>query len=523
MLFVLYFFLLLVRKEVLINTSLRLVFAVQKFLPYIDGAKTIVITDHVPLKSLLHRRDLTGRLAKYQIAIQKYDITRTYRPGKSNMVCDALSRHLPINHTDIVINTVTSQLFTLDKVCEEQQNCSRTSLIRESLQVNPNNPAFSNYFIANNILYYVPMKINQDPVIVLPDNSSLRTTLIKQIHSSQMGMAHLGVRKTLTAVSKIAIWNKMTHDVTAVVSQCPHCQKRKDPNAYRINEPLCNFDLPVRPWERIHSDVIGPLPQTLDGNKFIIVFVDAFSKYIVAEPIPDQKALTIINTFMNRFVSRFGPPALLVTDQGTNFMRDIFRSTLKNLKIAHKTSTPYHHESNGQVERANRTIEELISMAIATRNDEWDNVMFLAIHAYNCAENSTTKHSPYTVIHGYEPFNIFRNSLELPVRKFASETDYANQLTPMLRAIWKTTQANLEIAQQEQKRHYDLRNRTQPSNLQIGQQVLVRQDIGNKIAPRFQGPFVIVDIDRPNITILDGRRERAIHMNRVKLYNSDGE
>ncbi|CAJ0605872.1 unnamed protein product [Cylicocyclus nassatus] len=83
--------------------ALGLIYAVQKFRPYIDGAKCTVITDHAPLKALLHRKDLTGRLAKYQIVLQEFDVDIIYRPGKKNAVCDALSRHLPS-----VANAITS-------------------------------------------------------------------------------------------------------------------------------------------------------------------------------------------------------------------------------------------------------------------------------------------------------------------------------------------------------------------------------------------------------------------------------
>lgn len=129
-----------------------------------------------------------------------------------------------------------------------------------------------------------------------------------------------------------------------------------------------------------------------------------------------------------------GLPALLVIDQGTYFMSETFCKTLKKLNISHKTNSPYHHESNGEVERASRTIKELISLAIGHRNHEWVNIMFLTIHVYNCAKNSSTKHSSHTVLHGFEPSSIFRNSLELPHRNFAGETGCANQLTLVLRS-----------------------------------------------------------------------------------------
>ncbi|RCN43143.1 integrase core domain protein [Ancylostoma caninum] len=112
--------------------------------------------------------------------------------------------------------------------------------------------------------------------------------------------------------------------------------------------------------QRIHPDVIGPLHRAFDGNKFITLFIGLFSKFIIAEPIADQKANTTAQIYMNRFVARFGPPEMLLTNRRCNCMSDRFRTLLRNLNIQHRTSTPYHHESNEQVERAYRTIQEQI-------------------------------------------------------------------------------------------------------------------------------------------------------------------
>ncbi|KHJ96396.1 hypothetical protein OESDEN_03641 [Oesophagostomum dentatum] len=498
--------------------ALGLVFAVQKFRPYIDGAKCTVITDHAPLKALLHRKDLAGRLAKYQIILQEFDIDIIYRPGKKNIVCDTLSRYLP--STNAITVAETEDLF-LDPMMirNEQDECPWIRNYKIALQDELDIPELCEYILLNNILYKIPTRVYQNPQVVLPEGSELGKQLIAKIHSSQLGAAHLGIKKTHSLVSKIAIWNKMFQDVSNYVSACKLCQMRKDPSMYRINEPMARFEIPKRPWQRVHSDVIGPLPLTLQGNKFVIVFVDSFSKFIVAEPLPDQKAFTTCNTFINRFVARFGPPEILVTDQGSNYMSENFTNTLKVLNIQHRTSTPYHHQTNGQVERANRTIEELISIATKEHSDRWDDVLHLITHAYNSCENIETKHSPHLIIHGQEPNSPFRFALQLPSKTFTSEEDFAEQLIPTLKSVWNHVHQNLLAAQSIQKHQYDLRKRVKHANYQIGQKVLVRKDVGSKIAPRFDGPFEILDIDQPNITIRDGRRTRTVHMNRTKPYN----
>ncbi|KHJ88410.1 hypothetical protein OESDEN_11797 [Oesophagostomum dentatum] len=313
--------------------ALGVVFAVQKFRPYIDGAKCTVITDHAPLKALLHRRDLTGRLAKYQIILQEFDITITYRPGKANILCDTLSRHPPhINFTTTADDTdpTPSCLLNIIRIKNEQNACSWITSYREAIENNEPLQELNEYIVVNGILYKLPLDIHQNPQVVLPEDSQIKKDLMKQMHESRFGIAHLGIRKTRAAIAKIAIWNNMSSEIADFVKSCSVCQLRKDPSAYRTSEPLEHFETPSRPFQRVHADIIGPLPLTLKGSRFLIVFVDAFSKFIVTEPIPDQKATTIADTFITRFVSRFGPPENLITDQGTNFMSEIFSNTLKN-------------------------------------------------------------------------------------------------------------------------------------------------------------------------------------------------
>ncbi|EYC15836.1 hypothetical protein Y032_0035g2992 [Ancylostoma ceylanicum] len=455
------------------------------------------------------------------MVLQEFDIAITYRPGKANVVCDTLSRHPPdINAVTTTDGNPSNQRpsLNLESIRKEQNECPWIVSYKDALENEEPNPEVANYILLNGILYKLPERVSQDPQIVLPENSKIKHELIKQVHESNFGTAHLGIQKTRSAIAKLAIWNRMSLDVSNLVKSCPLCQLRKNPSAYRTSEPLDRFEIPKRPWQRLHSDVVGPLPLTLTGNKFIIVFVDAFSKFIIAEPIPDQKATTTADIFVNRVVSRFGPPETLVTDQGSNYVSDVFRNTLKTLNISHKTSTPYHHESNGQVERANRTIEELISIAVDQKNDQWDNVIHLMTHAYNSSENSSTKYSPHFVIHGREPNNAFRLALQLPSKTFVSEDDYVEQLISTLQNVWKDVENNIATTQQIQKHQYDLRKRVTPTDFKIGQQVLIRKDVGSKIAPKFEGPFPIVDIERPNATVKDGRRLRTVHFNRLKPY-----
>ncbi|CAJ0600203.1 unnamed protein product [Cylicocyclus nassatus] len=146
--------------------ALGVVFAVQKFRPYIDGAQCTVITDHAPLKALLHRKDLTGRLTK---------------PGKANVVCDTLSRHPPqVNATQTGTNTEStidlSSPDIIDSIKEEQNKTPWIASYKQAIENDEPNPYVRDYIILNGILYKLPEKVYQDPQIILPEDSDIKNT-----------------------------------------------------------------------------------------------------------------------------------------------------------------------------------------------------------------------------------------------------------------------------------------------------------------------------------------------------------
>ncbi|EGT47349.1 hypothetical protein CAEBREN_15307 [Caenorhabditis brenneri] len=334
--------------------ALGLTYAVQQFRPYIDGAKTLIITDHSPLKSMLYRKDLFGRMGKFQIVLQEYDIEIEYRPGKQNIVCDTLSRNHPRPNEEKPQNTAICAVADVNNIdfakAEQEQRTDKK--IRETIEL------IRKYKIQENVLFEKGPE-NQW-IMRLPSDSNYGKTLTWKIHSSIFENAHLGRDRTERKVREVAVWQGMSADIRKVVERCMKCQKNKDTANTRIRAHLGKFPETTAPFQRVHSDYIGPLPETARGNRFIAMFVDAFSKYIIAEAVPDQKADTLCEAFKERVAARFGPPKLLITDQGTNYMSQKFRDLLKKLNCSHNTSSAYHHEANGQVERANATLETMI-------------------------------------------------------------------------------------------------------------------------------------------------------------------
>lgn len=140
----------------------------------------------------------------------------------------------------------------------------------------------------------------------------------------------------------------MHSDCKEYVRSCEVCNKNKKPNV-RAKSQLGQYHSGV-PLERIHMDILGPLPETKNGNKYILMIIDQFTKWIECFPLPNQKTERIAKSFVDNIICRLGCPLELHTDQGKNMDGTIMRQICELLQIAKTRTTPYHPASNGQVE-----------------------------------------------------------------------------------------------------------------------------------------------------------------------------
>ena len=145
---------------------------------------------------------------------------------------------------------------------------------------------------------------------------------------------------------------------------------------------------------------MGPLPES-QGNKYILLIGDQFSKWYEAVALPNQEAKTVAKAFVEHWIVIFGCPVNLHSDQGSNFMSKLFRSLCSELGIQKTSTTSYHPPGNAMIERTNRTIEECLSKYIGQYQHEWTNFLPLAMMAYRSSIHSVTRYSPAFVVMGF--------------------------------------------------------------------------------------------------------------------------
>ena len=208
----------------------------------------------------------------------------------------------------------------------------------------------------NGVLFYNWYN-NSDSKLLLMLPNVLKQEVLKGYHDSLMA-GHTGITNTKENIRKNYIWYKMSHDIEQYVKSCGTCARNKKANR-KAKAGLKSYHSGY-PVERVHMDILGPFTKSKKGNAYILMIIDQFTKWIEAIPIPNQTAKTIANACMNDFFSRFGVPIYLHTDQGKNFDGCLMQSLCKLLHINKTRTTPFHPSSNGQIERYNRTLLQMI-------------------------------------------------------------------------------------------------------------------------------------------------------------------
>ena len=199
----------------------------------------------------------------------------------------------------------------------------------------------------------------------------MKNELCRLVHDERI-VSHMGRRKTLHALSHFCYWFKMHRDVAYWIRTCDSCQRRKIPHP--IPKAPMKIYLPGEPGQRVAMDVCGPLKETTSGNKYVLVISDHFSKYTEAYPMPDQTAETIAKILVKEWFVKKGPPEELHTDQGANFESKLIAEICKLYDIEKTRTTPYHPQGDGQVERFNRSLMDII-YGMEQKHKEWDETL----------------------------------------------------------------------------------------------------------------------------------------------------
>ena len=357
---------------------LAIVHALKLWRPYLEGTKFTVITDHASLEFIKSQSNLSRRQARWLEVLQFMDFDIKYKPGKTNVVADALSRRPFLNN----IGTVFTTLGTPAEIIQAYREDSYFREIFKKLKgeniADAKVIARTKYYELRDELIY----LKDGNRLAVPQNKSLITTLLQEHHDSKTA-GHFGVDKTYELLSRHFYWPKMIKDVKKYIQSCDICQRNKGSNVAPAGL-LQLLDTPTTKWEQITMDFIVQLPPTKQGYDAIFVIVDRLIKRAHFIPIhTSATAPEIAKLFLNVIFKDHGLPRIIVSDRDAKFTSKFWQQLFKELGTTLSMSTSFHPQTDGQTERTNRTLEEMLRSYVNYKQDNWDEYLPLAEFAYN--------------------------------------------------------------------------------------------------------------------------------------------
>lgn len=236
--------------------------------------------------------------------------------------------------------------------------------------------------------------MEQDSTLRLIPQIDQRENLFREAHGGVFG-AHLSDVKVHSELKRHYWWDGMRRDIRGCV-MCNSCATGR-----AVHPPLT--PIPVGgPFDRIGVDVIQ-FPCSRAGNQYAVVFVDYLTKWPEVYAVPDQTAATIANLLVSEIVSRHGVPAEILSDRGRAFLSSLLKEVQQLLGFHKTNTTAYHPQTNGLVERFNRTLTSMLAKRVEKGGKDWDQKLPFVLFAYRASQQQSTLESPFFLLYGRDP------------------------------------------------------------------------------------------------------------------------
>ena len=501
---------------------LALVWGIGKFDYYLAAAPFTVYFDHKALKAILTGPDPHGRHARIASKVLSYRFDMVHKPGKSIPHADSLSRY-----PTAAVNTINVDNDIQAQVKREQQldtfSKAVISGLQDSSNATPDIIAVKDQYTlsTSGLLYHIDRSRRGDTIEQLYVPASLRTTICKSIHDDTLA-GHLGFKKSFDTLRLHYYWPTMHKDLESYIETCPDCQMRKTP---RLPKP--GRMIPIvenRPFGTLAMDFLGPLPTTTRGNTYVLVFTDLFTKWVEAFATPKADAQTVAALLVDEIICRHGAPARLLSDRGTHFTNAIVKAVAEQFMINRAFTTPYHPQTDGQTERFNATLEDMLAIYTSKHQRDWDVHLPKVLFAYRTSLHASTRETPFYLMHGRDPMRPLDAALRenLPGEKYTDVDEYKQEITDTLRNARKAAIVALDKARMQMHLNYD--NRHRESTFKTGDQVWlyaphVQKGLSKKLSKPWQGPFRIINMPSlltAELELSGQRMHQFVHVARLK-------
>ena len=528
------------------------------FRSLIMGYEVQVYTDHKPLKNDLktNAKDPTGRRARFLVTLQDFKAEINYLPGPKNAAPDALSRitngsdglrldvqaasphSMPPSFSNSIQPSRKEEkllhsfvLFpvegepidpiTIEAIEEGLNQSEEYKEVIQALKENKTPPQLayldtkelkweSNLLVRTAIPKKIKgRKFNPKPQILLPD--SLVDTALRWAHE---GFGHIGFTKTIDLIRSKYYFPRMAKKIKAHIKACKRCPLSKG----KINiEPPGTYPPPRNIFESMSCDILA-LPRSENGSQFVVVFIDQFSRYCELRVIPDKTADSIAFAFMNAVVARWGCPTYLTSDNGPEFANNIIIKLCEKLNIKRPKILARRPQANGYVERANRTILNILRTLSEERRNNWDRYLELVQGTINGTYHRSINNTPDYIVTGRDkvtPTEAVAGKLQPLYAGDAAEI-CIRRLREARQHVYK------HLVDKEQQDRICREEGRSKKTFKEGQLIFHLKEKSGQIAPklaqRFEGPWRLIEVKRNKLTAtcLETGKIHEIHPDTAK-------
>ena len=379
------------------------------------------------------------------------------------------------------------------------------------------------YFLDDHVLYREHTsseKTGQRVTIQLVLPKLLREGVMEVAHDAILG-GHLGTQKTVDRVQANFYWPGINGDIKRFCASCDKCQ-RTAPRGRTRRVPLGSTPIIDTPFTRVAVDLVGPLPVSNSGFRYILTLVDFATRYPEAVALKRIETVDVAEALVTIF-SRVGLPREILHDQGAQFTGGLMEEIARLLSIKKLSTTPYHAMANGLVEKFNGVLKSMLKRMCEERPKDWDRYLPAVLFAYREVPQDSLGFSPFEMLYGRSvrgPMMLLR---ELWTGKdvdddVKSTYQYVLELRERLEETCALAQDSLRKAKCRQKSYYD--KKAQNRTFKAGDQVLLLLPTdNNKLIMQWKGPFDVLDRVAHNDYRIDvNGKEKIFHANMLKLY-----
>lgn len=355
--------------------------------------------------------------------------------------------------------------------------------------------------------------------IVVP--AIYRNDILHMAHDTPYA-GHLGVNKTYRRILPYFYWPGLHRDVTKYCKSCNTCQIVGKPNQTIPVAPLKPIPAFAEPFSHLLIDCVGPLPKTKTGHQYLFTIMCTATRYPEAIPLRTINADKISDALI-AFCSRYGLPKTIQSDQGSNFTSKLFNQVLKKLGIQHATSTAYHPQSQGALERYHQTLKTMLRTYCFENTEDWDRGIPFALFATRETVQESLGFSPFELVFGHSvrgPLKLLQETL-LNSDEETGLVAYVEQFSNRIYHAFNHVKDNLLQAQKRMKGYYDVKARSRCFH--PGDKVLMLTQLsGQPLSAKYTGPYQVLD-KISDVTYLvktpDRRKtQRLCHINMLKPY-----